>query len=100
MASNRRLLVSARRHSDRRVLADRPAAQRAVGSEPGRRALSGPRLAASAPAFAVLESCREIRIRERPLAKHRPSSRRPEREAAEETQETGGNAAGGVRGLP
>ena len=38
--AHRRLLVSARRHPDRRVLADRPAAEGHVDSRPGRRALS------------------------------------------------------------
>ena len=40
MAAHRRLLVSARRHPDRRVLADRPAAQGRLAAGPGRRALS------------------------------------------------------------
>src|SRR4051812_4481014 len=40
MAAHRRLLVSARRHSDRRVLADWKIAERGVGSGPRRRALS------------------------------------------------------------
>ena len=44
MAAHRRLLVSARRHSDRRVLADRQAAERRLGAGPGRGALSRPRL--------------------------------------------------------
>ena len=38
--AHRRLLVSARRHPDRRVLADRQTAQGHVGARPGRRALS------------------------------------------------------------
>ena len=38
--AHRRLLVSARRHSDRRVLADRQIAEGHVDSRPGRRALS------------------------------------------------------------
>ena len=42
MASDRRLLVSARRHSDRRLLADRRAARGPVGARPGRRLLSRP----------------------------------------------------------
>ena len=42
---DRRLLVSARRHADRRVLADRPAAQGPVAARPGRAALSRPRIA-------------------------------------------------------
>ena len=41
MAAHRRLLVSARRHPDRRVLADRQTAEGHVGPRPGRRALSG-----------------------------------------------------------
>ena len=41
---DRRLLVSARRHPDRRVLADRPAAEGRLGPRPGRRALPRPRL--------------------------------------------------------
>ena len=40
MAAHRRLLVSARRHADRRVLADRAPAGRRVAARPGRRALS------------------------------------------------------------
>src|SRR5437763_15937279 len=41
MAARRRLLVSARRHPDRRVLADRQTAEGSVDSRSGRRALSG-----------------------------------------------------------
>ena len=48
VAAHRRLLVSARRHADRRLLADRRAARRPVAARPGRRALSRPGLAASA----------------------------------------------------
>ena len=44
LAAHRRLLVSARRHPDRRVLSDRRAARRAVAARPRRRALSRPRL--------------------------------------------------------
>ena len=44
MAAHRRLLVSARRHPDRRVLADRQTAQGHVDSRSGRRALSRPGL--------------------------------------------------------
>ena len=44
MAAHRWLLVSARRHPDRRVLADRPATRRGLGAGSGRRPLSGPRL--------------------------------------------------------
>ena len=44
LAADRRLLVSARRHPDRRVLADRRAARRAVAARPGRRAVSRARL--------------------------------------------------------
>ena len=44
LAQDRRLLVSARRHSDRRVLADRRIAEGRLGARPGRRALSRPRL--------------------------------------------------------
>ena len=44
MAADRRLLVSARRHPDRRVLADRPPAEGHVGPRSGRRALSRARL--------------------------------------------------------
>ena len=44
MAAHRRLLVSARRHADRRVLADRRAAVGPVAAGPGRRALSRARL--------------------------------------------------------
>ena len=44
MAAHRRLLVSARRHSDRRVLADRQIAEGDVDSRSGRRALSRARL--------------------------------------------------------
>ena len=40
MAADRRLLVSARRHADRRVLADRAVAGRRVAAGPGRGALS------------------------------------------------------------
>ena len=40
LAAHRRLLVSARRHPDRRVLADRRAARGTVAARPGRRALS------------------------------------------------------------
>ena len=40
IASHRRLLVSARRHPDRRVLADRKIAEGHVDPRPGRRALS------------------------------------------------------------
>ena len=42
LAADRRLLVSARRHADRRLLADRRAARGAVAARPGRAALSGP----------------------------------------------------------
>ena len=41
---DRRLLVPARRHPDRRLLADRQTAEGRLGSRPGRRALSRPRL--------------------------------------------------------
>ncbi len=44
MAADRRLLVSARRHSDRRVLADRKIAEGNVDSRPGRCVLSRPGL--------------------------------------------------------
>src|SRR3954469_995908 len=44
MAAYRRLLVSARRHSDRRVLADRQAAKGNLGSRSGRPALSRTRV--------------------------------------------------------
>ena len=44
---HRRLLVSARRHADRRVLADGDAARRHLAARPGRCALSRPRLARS-----------------------------------------------------
>ena len=44
MAAHRRLLVSARRHADRRVLADGQVAEGRLGAGPGRRALSRPRL--------------------------------------------------------
>ena len=47
MAAHRRLLVPARRHADRRVLADRAAAGRRVAARPGRCALSRAGLAAS-----------------------------------------------------
>ena len=40
LAAHRRLLVSARRHTDRRLLADRRAARRPVAARPGRAALS------------------------------------------------------------
>ena len=40
MAADRRLLVSARRHADRRLLAERHAARRPVAARPGRAALS------------------------------------------------------------
>ena len=50
MAAHRRLLVSARRHADRRVLADRQAAGGRLGAGPGRRALSRARLSRSARA--------------------------------------------------
>ena len=40
MAAHRRLLVSARRHADRRLLADRRAAGRTMAAGPGRAALS------------------------------------------------------------
>ena len=53
LAAHRRLLVSARRHPDRRVLPDRRAARRAVAARPGRRALSRPRLT---PAMAAAAS--------------------------------------------
>ena len=45
MAPHRRLLVSARRHSDRRLLAVGPAARRAMAARPGRAAVSRARLA-------------------------------------------------------
>ena len=44
LAQNRRLLVSARRHPDRRLLAERQAAEGGVAPRPGRRPLSRPRL--------------------------------------------------------
>src|SRR5689334_20774637 len=44
MASDRGLLVSARRHPDRRLLADRQAAGRGLGAGPGHPALSRARL--------------------------------------------------------
>ena len=40
MAAHRRLLVSARRHTDRRFLAKRRAAEGPLAARPGRRALS------------------------------------------------------------
>ena len=46
LPAHRRLLVSARRHTDRRVLADGHAAQGRVAARPGRRALSGARVIA------------------------------------------------------
>ena len=52
MAAHRRLLVSARRHADRRVLADRRAAEGSVAARPGRRALSRTRMNANADAIA------------------------------------------------
>jgi hypothetical protein len=51
MAAHRRLLVSARRHSDRRVLANRQIAEGHVDSRSGRRALS--RAGMILPAFNV-----------------------------------------------
>ena len=53
MAADRRLLVSARRHADRRVLADRRAAHGPVGSRPGRRALSRARLRSQAASLVL-----------------------------------------------
>ena len=58
LAADRRLLVSARRHPDRRLLADGRAARGPVAAGPGRRALSraglsladGPRSSSTAPA--------------------------------------------------
>ena len=44
LAAHRRLLVSARRHPDRRLLAERPAAGRPLAARSGRRAVSRPRL--------------------------------------------------------
>ena len=44
MAAHRRLLVSARRHADRRVLADRQTAEGRVGAGPGRAAVSRARV--------------------------------------------------------
>ncbi len=44
MAAHRGLLVSARRHPDRRVLADRHGSQRSLGARPGRPLLSRTRL--------------------------------------------------------
>ena len=51
VAAHRRLLVSARRHADRRVLADRRAARGRVASRPGRCALSWPGVSAIAEAI-------------------------------------------------
>src|ERR1700733_10565795 len=47
MVAHRRLLVPARRHPDRRVLANRQATEGNVDSRPGRRALSRSRLTLS-----------------------------------------------------
>ena len=44
LAQNRRLLVPARRHADRRLLAERQAAERRLAARSGRRALSRARL--------------------------------------------------------
>ena len=44
LAAHRRLLVSTRRHSDRRFLADRRTSQGRLGARPGRRAISRARL--------------------------------------------------------
>ena len=60
MAAHRRLLVSARRHSDRRVLADRRAARGRVGPRPGRRALSRPGMKSRRlPIFAIPSRSRQ-----------------------------------------
>ena len=49
VAADRRLLVSARRHADRRVLAGRHAAEGRLGAGPGRRAVSRARLSRFGP---------------------------------------------------
>src|SRR6476620_5159891 len=49
VAAHRRLLVSARRHADRRVLADRCAAQGAVAARPGRADVSRTLMARTPP---------------------------------------------------
>ena len=55
MAAHRRLLVSARRHADRRLLAERRAARRPVASRPGRAAISRKGLSmAGGPKIAIL----------------------------------------------
>ena len=64
LAADRRLLVSARRHSDRRVLADRATAEGRLGARPGRRALSRPRLSSGATANGRSRSSSET-LRER-----------------------------------
>ena len=70
LAAHRRLLVSARRHADRRVLADRRAARGAVAARPGRRALSRPGMSRTTP------------VRKRPPGTRRASARRDPRRGA------------------
>ncbi len=61
LAAHRRLLVSARRHADRRVLADRQAAGGPVDSRPGRRGLQRARLSASCYSRRAFQSIRRRR---------------------------------------
>src|SRR3546814_4351729 len=67
MAAHRRLLVSARRHPDRRLLAIQPAARGPVAPRPGRRVLSRKRLSV-APAKAGSAGSMKPRWGHKPIA--------------------------------
>src|SRR3546814_817667 len=67
MAAHRRLLVSARRHPDRRLLAIQPAARGPVAPRPGRRVLSRKRLSV-APAKAGSAGSMKPRWGNKPIA--------------------------------
>ena len=61
MAAHRRLLVSARRHADRRVLAAGQIAGRRLGAGPGRRALSRARLDADCVSAGRRSHCAQVK---------------------------------------
>ena len=90
LAQDRRLLVSARRHPDRRLLADRRAAGGPLGPRPGRRPLSRPGLG--------LEDRRPRRRLDRLLCRRRLARRRARRRLAR--ARAGRGRARGARPYP
>ena len=76
MAAHRRLLVSARRHPHRRVLAGRPLAQGPMGARPGRLALSRARLHIPAIGIGCAAGAASISIRRGQQEARRRSARR------------------------